>query len=372
MVFKYRQKIVEAIFDTLIENYIDKNGLRRSDIYDKLIAKLRLTISDRDCSDHLCNLVKDGFLIRDDKHYFITDKFKESRQLGIFGIDDEEGIEKKRRLHQFLILCKCMYKAKSIPEKQLDNLLSYVNAKKEHLVVELRIHTNGTNFFEIVYKKISTIRVRLVELVEYGKRKFRRYYYEEDGFSQKEVTDHFKQRTRNCHLFVGNYNYAEEEIMQNVESLKSLDILRPIRSYDTKEPRYSVGEYKSIQKIKDAIWKIHNIEMYYLLQLKHELSDSEKEGLKLLFGGLGSNKLKKSAIFSMNLLPTTELKKLKKGTDAIIDRKIKEFYNEYQKPLQQSYLYSDLVTKLIIRDSPLNSVIGTTQSRRKRGIQGTP
>jgi hypothetical protein len=102
--------------------------------------------------------------------------------------------------------------------------------------------------------------------------------------------------------------------------------------------------------------------MYYLLQLKHELSDSEKEGLKLLFGGLGRYKLKKSAIFSMNLPPTTELKKLEKGTDAIIDRKIKEFYNEYQKPLQQSYLYSDLVTKLIIRDSPLNSVIGTAIS----------
>ena len=75
--------------------------------------------------------------------------------------------------------------------------------------------------------------------------------------------------------------------MQNVESLKSLDILRPIRSYDSKEPRYSVGEYKSIQKIKDAIWNIHNIEMFYLLQLSHELSDSENEGLKLLFGSLG-------------------------------------------------------------------------------------
>ena len=112
--------------------------------------------------------------------------------------------------------------------------------------------------------------------------------------------------------------------------------------------------------------------MYYLLQLKHERSYNEKEGLKLLFGSLGSYKLKKSARFSMNLLPTTELKRLEKGTDAIIDRKIKEFYNEYQKPLQQSYLYSDLVTKLIIRDSPLNSVIRTKQNRRKCGIQGTP
>jgi len=112
--------------------------------------------------------------------------------------------------------------------------------------------------------------------------------------------------------------------------------------------------------------------MYYLLQLKHELSDNEKEGLKLLFGSLGSYKLKKSAIFSRSLRPTKDSKKLEKGTDAIINRKMKEFYNEYQIPLQQSYLYSNLVTKLIIRDSPLNSIIRTKQIRRKRGIKGTP
>ena len=146
----------------------------------------------RDCSDHLCNLVKDRFLLRDDKHYFVTDKFKEARQLGIFGIDDEEGLEKKCRLLHFL-LCKCIYKAKSIPEKQLDNLLRYVYAKREHLVVELCIHTNGTNFFEIVYKKISTIRVRLVDLVEYGKRRMplllrRRWVLSEGSYRPFQAT----------------------------------------------------------------------------------------------------------------------------------------------------------------------------------------
>lgn len=258
-VFKYRQEIVEVISDTLIENdnCMDKNQnrRRRSYIYRELVRKLGRKISQTACSQHLSKLVEDEFLIKDNKSYILTDKFRQARELGIFGIveEDEEGTDKRRRLQQFLILCKCVYKTKSIPEKQLDDLLKYVGAKREHLHKELFVHVNGTNFYEFVYKKISTIRVRLVEFVENRKRKIRRYYYEEDGFSLSEVKEYFKQPIRNCHLFVGNYNYNEEEIMKIVESLKSLDILRSIGSYDTKQqPRFSVGEHKAIQKIRDA------------------------------------------------------------------------------------------------------------------------
>lgn len=291
-VFKYRKEIAGVIFDTLSENEnsMDKKGLRRSDIYCELIRKLGRKISETVFSQHLSNLVQDGFLIKDGKHYILTDKFRQARELGIFGIvgEDEESIDKRRRLQESLVLDKCIYKIKSIPEKQLDDLLKYVDAKREHLHKELYVHVNGTNFYEFVYKKISTVRVRLVKFLEYGKRKMHRYYYEEDGFSMTEAKDHFRQPTRNCHLFVGNYNYYDEEIIQNVESLKSLDILRPIRSYDPKQPRFSVGEHKSIQKIRDAIWNIHNLEMHYLLQLNHKLSDDENEGLKALFEGSGA------------------------------------------------------------------------------------
>lgn len=113
--------------------------------------------------------------------------------------------------------------------------------------------------------------------------------------------------------------------------------------------------------------------MHYLLQLNHKLTNDESEGLKLLFGRVGSNKLKKSAISNVNLLSAAELKRREKATDAIIDRKIKEFYDEYQKPIQQSYLYSDMVTKLIIRPSHFKPiVIATVQKRRRRQLQGIP
>lgn len=380
-VFKYRQEIVGVIFDTLIENgnsmneNENKNRLRRLYIYCELVRKLGRKISETVCSQHLSNLVEDGFLIKDGKYYILTNKFTQARELGIFGKDgeDEEGTEKRRRLQQSLVLDKCIYKIKSIPEKKLDDLLKYVGAKREHLHKELYVHVNGTNFYEFVFKKISTVRVRLVNLAEYGKRKMRRYYYEEDGFSLTEAIDHFRQPTRNCHLFVGNYNYYDEEIIQNVESLKSLDILRPIQSYDPKQTRFSVGEHKSIQEIRDAIWNIHNLEMYYLLQPNHKLSDDENEGLKALFGRVGSNKLKKSAISNANLLSNTESELLEKGSDVIIDRKIKVFYDKYHKHIQQSYLYSDMVTKLIVRNSHFKPIlIASTQKRRKRLLQGIP
>jgi hypothetical protein len=249
----------------------------------------------------------------------------------------------------------------------LGRLLKYVNAKKKDLRVLVHVHANGTNFHEFVYKKIITVRVRLVQFVEHGKRTIRHYYYEEDGFSLQEVSNHLNQRTRTCHMFVGNNNYTDDEISQNIELLRSLGILRLIRSYDIKQPLYTIGACNSFQKIRDAIWNIHNLQMYHLLGLKYKITDVEKEGLNLLFGKVGSYKVRKLAISNPNMLTTKELKRCQKWTDTVIDRKIKTFYDKYQKYIEESHLYSDMVTKLIIRDSPFKTII--SKKKRVRTIQ---
>ncbi len=246
-------------------------------LYPKIIVKLGIVLSGRDYESHLLNMTKDGFLLKERKRrndiYIVTEMVKNARQLGILGVNDEK-VERTRRLYQFLLLCDCFYKAKSISGEELDSVLQYVSATRKNLVVESHIQANGTNCCEIIYKPLSTIRVRTVELVNDSGKIYYYYYHEEDGFSIKEVIDLLKG-LRDYPLFVGNFNYNEDDIKDSIELLRSLGLLRLIRSYNDKESRYSICEHiiqhdisserdGSIQEMKDMIWNIHDIEMYYL------------------------------------------------------------------------------------------------------------
>jgi hemerythrin superfamily protein len=291
-----------------------------------------------------------------------------ARKLGILGINDEM-VEKRRRLCQFLFLCDCIYMPKPITGEELDSILRYVSAARKNLEIESFVRANGTNFCENIYKPLSMITIRIVELGDENG-KIYRYYYEEYGFTIKEVMT-LLNGLRDYPVFVGNFSYSEDEIKECIELLRNVGLLRITRSYnDEQEPRYCVGEHflqqdswperhDSIEKMKDKIWNIHAVEMYYLgLEgMYHKLTDHDKEELRLLFGSIGCYKITKAA-YSRKKKPYhgRELKRHMNIIDAIIDLKIKDFYEKYQHIVRENYLFCDLVKTLIIRDSNLKTI----------------
>jgi hypothetical protein len=166
---------------------------------------------------------------------------------------------------------------------------------------------------------------------------------------------------RDYSIFVGNFNYTLSEIEDHIKFLARAGVLRPTRSYNKQEVRYTAGVPLSdagisIQEMLDELWDIHILEYDYLLQ-KGTLTDHEKENLKRLFGSVGSYKFFKERRSLKKKLPGSESELQLRMISSVISHKIAKFHLKYKNILKENYLYSDLVNKLIIRKSNQGLII---------------
>lgn len=364
MVFKYRKDIFDAINDILIEN---ENGLANLELYEKVVQKLGIPLSKRDHQSHLENMTREGFLLKERRRrykiYSLTEMARNAMRLGILGVDDDGDKIKLRRLYQYIILCECFYNGKQISGNKLDGLLHFVNATRKRLRILSRVRTNGTNCCETFFKPISTIRVRMIELDENdnnnsNKRSF--YFYKEEGFTVKELVALLNSGIRDYPLFVGDFRYDETYIIDSIERLRSMGIIRQIDSYVYGEPRYAIRDI-SLQKLKDLMWDLHSVELSYL-DLEgswRTLTDYEKEGLRILFGSIGSHRIIKDEYDRRKLgrkALRTESKKLAEHISIILDKKISDFHEKFRQAIRENYLLADMIRILIIRRSVLNEI----------------
>lgn len=299
---------------------------------------------------------KEGFISKQRKRrnmmYDLTKIAKSAYKLNILGLDGNK--ERLCRLYQFLFLASCLQRTQQISEIELDNILCYFRTRREKLVQESRIHTNGTNFYETVYAQVSTVTISKIELSEEGMSNIVNYYFQEEPFSVREMRSFVTSGLRAYPIFVADLRYTDSEILDAIQLLSENEIIGLASSYSNEETKFSVrGNF--LQKIRDLIWVIHSLEMYYLSLSGStcELRENEREALKLLFGKIEGYKLIK--LFSrrkradQRKLCARDLDKLRNTVDMIIDTKIKELYANYGQLITENYLYHDLLKKILIR-----------------------
>ena len=353
MIFKYRPEIFDAIVVTLIEY---GKEIANTVLYRAVTGRLGINLSKRDYKSHLLNMEKEGFISKQRKRrdmiYDLTKIAKSAHKLNILGLDSNK--ERLCRLYQFLFLASCLQRTKQISETELDNLLYHFRARREKLVQESRIHANGTNFYETVYAQVSTVTISKIELNEEGRSSTVNYYFQEEPFSFREMRSFVTSGLRSYPIFVADLRYIDSDFPNAIRLLSENDIIGHASSYSKDETKFSVrGDY--LQKMRDLIWVIHSLEMYYLSLSGSlcELTEHEKEGMKLLFGKIEGYKLikfssqKKRA--GKRMLCARDLDKLRNTVDAIIDTKIKHLYENYGELLNENYLYHDLMKKILIR-----------------------
>ena len=134
---------------------------------------------------------------------------------------------------------------------------------------------------------------------------------------------------RSYPVFVADLRYSDSEIPNAIQPLSENDIIGLAMSYSNDETKFSVrGD--CLQKMRDLIWVIHSLEMYYLSLSGGcgELTKREKEGVKLLFGKIERYKLIKFSSreegTEQRMLCARDLDKLRYTVDTIVDTKVKE------------------------------------------------
>jgi hypothetical protein len=353
LIFKYRPEVFDAIVVTLIEN---GKEIANKVLYLAVIGRLGFNLSNRDYNSHLINLVKDGFISkqrnRRDMMYDLTKMSKSAHKLNILGLDSNK--ERLCRLYQFLFLASCLHRAKQIPETELDDLLRYFGARREKLVQGSCIHTSDTNFYETVYAQVSSVTISKTELKEEGRTNNVNYYCQEEPFSIKELRSFLTSGLRSYPIFVADLRYFDSDFPNALRLLSENKIIGLAMSYNKDEEKFSVrGDL--LQKVRDLLWVIHSLEMYYLSLYGScgELTEHEKEGMKLLFGKIEGYKLIKVSSrrkrADQRMLCARDLDKLRNTVDAIIDTKVNELYENYGQLVNENYLYHDLLKKILIR-----------------------
>jgi hypothetical protein len=370
LIFKYRGGIFDTILDTLFET--KETGLAYLKLYDQVIQKLGFHLSHTDFSSHLRNFVNEEFISKQkNKMYVMTKLAKNGWQLGILGLDRNDNRKRSRCLYQFLILFDRFHQGRQVSKEELDKILCYVNIDSmECLAVESCVRASGTNFCETLYKKISTVLIRMIKLLGITDNTSTvYYYYKEEGFSTRQVMDFLNCRTRHYPLFIGNSLYDEDEIEGAAATLMSPaagHMIRPISSYHQEQPRYAIrdpiNEDFQYQRMFELIWDLHTLQSSYLdlvMQVR-KLTENEKEGLRELFGPIESYKIFKEAnskLKSHHQQPSVlEIKILVESIDKLIDRKIHELNKRCQHVLKENYLCSDMLKKIVFRNFVLKNL----------------
>ena len=140
-----------------------------------------------------------------------------------------------------------------------------------------------------------------------------------------------------------------------------MGIIRQIDSYVCGEPRYAIRDI-SLQKLKDLMWDLHSVELSYL-DLEgswRTLTDYEKEGLRILFGSIGSHRIIKDVYDRRKLgrkALRTESKKLAEHISIILDKKIRDFHEKFRQAIRENYLLADMIRILVIRRSVLKNML---------------
>jgi hypothetical protein len=336
-------------------------GLGYSDLYSKVRGKLNVNISHTDFTNHLVGMVQDRMIIKQGKKYIISNMARRAKVLGISGFKDQT-VERNLALCLFLLVCDRIFKPKPISESELNVLLNYVYSKNEDLgsLESSNIITSDSNCRHIMYKQLSTISLGVYKLDKGNGKISSSYSYMEEGSTAKEVFDLLKG-PRNYPIFIDNkFGYTQMEIKDHMKLLLNASELRLTPSYDKQEERCTAGDplsetRLSVQEMIDNLWETHILEFDYLRQ-KGTLTDYEKEGLRILLGGVGSYKFFNETKSQKKTFPNRELEFQLKMISSAIDHKICKFYSKYQDFLKSNYLYSVLVNRLIIRNSPLKGI----------------
>jgi hypothetical protein len=366
LIFKYRPEVFDAIVVTLIEN---GKEIANKVLYQAVTVRLGFNLSNRDYSSHLLNMEKEGFISKQRKRrkmmYDLTKMAESAHKLNILGRDNNK--ERLCRLYQFLFLASCLQRTKQISETELDNLMRYYGARREKLVQESRIHVIGTNFYETVYSQVSSLTISTIELEEVGRSTTINYYFQEESFSVREMRSFVTSGLRSYPIFVADLRYIDSDIPNAIRLLSENEIISFASSYSKDETKFSVrGDF--LQKMRDLIWVIHSLEMYYLSLSGSscELTEHEKEGMKLLFGKIEGYKLIKLSSrrkrADQRILCARDLDILRDTVDAIVDTKVKELYENYGQLVNENYLYNDLLKKILIRKR--NIVLPIENSRQ--------
>jgi hypothetical protein len=325
-------------------------------LYRAVTCRLGFNLSNRDYGSHLHNMKIDGFISKQRKRrnmmYDLTKMAKSAHKLNILGPDNNK--ERLCRLYQFLFLASCLQRTKQISKIELDNLLRYYGARREKLVQESCIHVIGTNLNETVYAQVSSVTISKIELEEVGRNYTVNYYFQEEPFSVGEMRSFVTCGLRSYPIFVADLRYTDSDILNAIRLLSENEIIGLASSYSYDETKFSVrGDF--LQKMRDLIWMIHSLEMYYLSLTGSScgLKENEKEALKLLFGEIQGYKLikisSKRKRADQRMLCARDLDKLRNTVDAIIDTKIKQLYENYRQLVNENYLYHDLLKKILIR-----------------------
>jgi hypothetical protein len=86
-----------------------------------------------------------------------------------------------------------------------------------------------------------------------------------------------------------------------------------------------------------------------------KLTENEKEALRALFGGMASYGIFKDAKSSLKLnkklQSSEEQRTLLESINELIDRKIEQIKKDYKDILRDNYLLSDMLDKIVIRNS---------------------
>jgi hypothetical protein len=372
MVVQYNRDILDSIIDSLLET--QENCLFYSAIYkevNKRLSKKRrkyVSISHRDFSLHLDNLVKENRLQRNENpekkrgtriDYCLTDKAKKEYQWNILGIDPEK--ERLRRLYQLLFFFESSKSTIRVTDKQLDEFLSLIESSRQEMVAapDKMFPEGGSSI--AWYKPIKDI-----EITKFfdGNRAF--YKIRLPGFSIEEILNYEKPTLGNYESSIFCHNeFTHEELNGALNLFRKAGLIRPIPQIFASELRFTIAD-ESVRDLIASIWKIHKEELGILHSelffLGKPLNDVDKNKFLMFYGKHGLNELNLYAGLTQRALKKNkdyagkrakETEELNEYANKKINEKIEKLKDEYAPVIQHYSFPSDVIERICFRNVPL-------------------
>ncbi|HEY7573410.1 MAG TPA: hypothetical protein VH796_18780 [Nitrososphaeraceae archaeon] len=308
MILRHREHIFDAIKTCLLDQeFKGEQKLNYNTLYDKVNDKIKESriegkgISPRDFSSELKLLVEEGKIQRtedeDSKrkikpvYFSLTQNAKAEHRLGILGINPEQ--ERLRRIYQLIFSYSAISPIRNISQKQMDKI-------KTDLERESWVHTNGTNFTEIVYRpKLPTNYFRIITREFSGvgpKGETKAFHYcKLWSFSKEEIinikanVDRRRRNPQNSIItsFANTLSQLkEQEVDKAFDTLKENHLIMPIQDFFFNTTRFIIAD-ETLQDLIDEIWSIHWLELDVLKNKMNYFdppNGEEKQWLKQIYG----------------------------------------------------------------------------------------
>lgn len=291
--------IVKAIFDNKRQN--KRETLHYSEIHRKVEGLLGHPISDRQLLKNLSELVHQKLLNRYDPtmkrgarvNFSLTDKCEMKYRLGIIGANNE--VKKRESLYLLLIFFEAYKRRPLLTETQLARFLKQIGSSMNDLKKVQQANISDKSF-KIIFKPING--VQIVGFTQYNHKvqlNKTRYYTVIPGFSVDEFIFYlrllktgmeprpFGERT--VVPFVSYMSYTKREVVQVIDLLKEVGLIKPIQAIIPGETRFNIADDSSKHLIYD-IWLIRLFDSEMLnRKLTHgKPSPEDQKYLELFLG----------------------------------------------------------------------------------------